>query len=348
MPPRSPGESSSGPWNDRPVGSGRMKRTRHSGFPDLPTLIVGLRSALQESGHGARGLTVLSRKRSARASTFPSEVVTCRTARGTTLRLFCKYASGYTHTGRDPRQGVSYEVQVYRNILEPLRSTTPRFCGGYTDPATGAAWLFLHYVEKSTPMRNKADPAIFLGAAARWIGRFHAAHEGKGAPAALPFMVAYDAKYYLGCARRTALYANGLHRKYPWLKSLCRSYEDLVDLLTHPRTVIHGEYEISNILTRNRKVYPVDWEAAAIGAGEIDLANLTCNWRPKTIAECEREYSRARWPDGPPPEFEQRLGAARLHYCFRWLAGRPDWTTHNSSSGWFRALHTAGEQMGLI
>jgi hypothetical protein len=197
-------------------------------------------------------------------------------------------------------------------------------------------------------MRNRADPAIFLGAAARWIGRFHAAHEAKAATASLQFMVVHDAKYYLGCARRTSLYANGLHRKYPWLKPLCRHYEDLVDLLTHPRTVIHGEYEISNILTGNRNVYPVDWEAAAIGAGEIDLANLTCDWRPETIKECEREYCRTRWPDGPPPEFHRRLGAARLHYCFRWLAGRRDWTTQKSSSSWFSTLRAAGEQMGLI
>ncbi len=325
-----------------------MKRTRYSGFPDLPTLTFGLTSALKESGHSARGLTILARRRSSRASTFPSEIVTCRTDGGTKLRLFCKYASGYRHTGRDPRQGVGYEVEVYRNILEPLRTTTPCFCGGYEDPTTGAAWLFLQYVEKSIPMRNRADPTIFLGAAARWIGRFHAAHEGKAATASLQFMVVHDAKYYLGCARRTSLYANGLHRKYPWLKPLCRHYEDLVDLLTHPRTVVHGEYEISNILTRNRKVYPVDWEAAAIGAGEIDLANLTCDWRPETIKECEREYCRTRWPDGPPPEFERRLGAARLHYCFRWLAGRRDWTTQNSSSSWFSTLRATGEQMGLI
>jgi hypothetical protein len=325
-----------------------MKRTRYSGFPDLPTLTFGLTSALKESGRGTRGLTILTRRPSSRASTFPSEIVTCRTDGGTKLRLFCKYASGYMHTGRDPRHGVGYEVEVYRNILEPLKTTTPRFCGGSADPTTGGAWLFLQYVEKSTPMKNTADPTIFLGAAARWIGRFHAAHEGKRANTPLSFMVAYDAKYYLGCARRTSLYANGLHRKYPWLKPLCRYYEDLVDLLTHTQTIIHGEYEIANILTRNHRVYPVDWEAAAIGAGEIDLATLTCRWRVGTIRECEREYCRARWPDGPPPEFERRLAAARLHYCFRWLACRREWTRHKSASGWFSALRATGEQMGLI
>ncbi len=325
-----------------------MKRTPKSAFPDLGTLTRVLTSVLQRNGCVRNGLTVLARRASPRASTFPSEIVTCRTDKGKRLRLYCKYSSGYMHTCRDPRQGIAYEVEVYRNVLTPLRTTIPRFYGAHTDPKTSGTWLILEYLEKSTPVSYTSYSIDFLNAAARWAGRFHAANEARLRSHGLPSLVRCDAEYYVGCARRTLLYATGLHGRFPWLRTLCRRYEELVDLLVHPLTVIHGEYEIDNLLTRNGKIYPVDWEAAAIAAGEIDMANLTSGWPKGTIRKCEREYQRARWPDGPPPEFEQKLGTARLHFLFRWLAGRREWTRDKTWSSWFTDLHSVGEQMGLI
>jgi hypothetical protein len=63
-------------------------------------------------------------------------------------------------------------------------------------------------------------------------------------------------------------------------------------------------------LDEHPAIYPVDWESAAVAAGEIDLAALTEGWPPGFVEQCELEYQRARWPEGPPTGFERRLAAA--------------------------------------
>ena len=68
----------------------------------------------------------------------------------------------------------------------------------------------------------------------------------------------------------------------------------------------------------------MDWESAAIGAGEIDLASLTDGWPTEIAESCEREYAAARWPQGPPPEFAERLALAKLYWGLRWLGNTPD------------------------
>jgi len=112
-------------------------------------------------------------------------------------------------------------------------------------------------------------------------------------------------------------------------------------------TIIHGEYYPKNVLYRDGIIYPVDWESAAIAAGEIDLACLTDRWPADTVRECERAYQQSRWPDGAPAAFAQRLAAARLYIHLRWLGDRPEWTTRQQY--WrFDHLRSVGEQLGLI
>ena len=119
-------------------------------------------------------------------------------------------------------------------------------------------------------------------------------------------------------------------------------------MLASPRTIIHGEYYTNNALIRNRLIYPVDWESAAIAAGEIDLAALAERWPRAIVQECEVEYQRARWPAGAPPEFERRLSAARRYLHFRWLGERPDWTLREKSFWRFDQLFQTAQRMGLL
>ena len=184
--------------------------------------------------------------------------------------------------------------------------------------------------------------------AARWIGRFHAANEARLSSTPLPFLNTYDSAYYQGWARRTSLFAGPVQQRFPWLTTLCeRSQVAISLLLAPPVTIIHGEYYPKNVLYRAGIIYPVDWESAAIAAGEIDLACLTDRWPAETVRECESAYQQARWPDGAPAAFAQRLAAARLYMHFRWLGDRPEWTTHQQY--WrFKYLRAVGEQLGLI
>jgi hypothetical protein len=317
-----------------------------SEFPNLPKLTAGLKSALSANG---RVTGVLDREPALTASTFPSEIVTCRLNHGAQLRLYCKYAVGYNHDSHDHRRGLAYEATVYSKFLQPLQATAPKFYGVHTDPRTGETWLFLEYLDKSVPVNQMPDLTPLMAQAARWIGGFHAANEARLASAPMPFLVAYDADYYLGWARRTSRFAGRLHRRYPWLETVCRRFEELVDLLlSQPATVIHGEYESDNLLFRDGMIYPIDWEAAAIAVGEIDLARLTWGWPTEIVKKCEIEYRLARWPEGPPADFERTLAIARLYLPLRFLGDRPEWTIDESSSELFEELHSAGRQLGFI
>lgn len=337
-------------------------------FPDLPALTRGLAKVLNGNGRthsaskGARRamagapVKVLHRKPLVPTMTFPTEIVTCRTADKGLLKLFCKYGAGHDHNAYGHRGGVAYEASVYREILQPLNSSTPCFYGSFQNQARHDAWLVLQYVDHGNLLRDitpdlKTRPQpTAIGLAARWIGHFHAAmsgHETRSLPA---FLNIYDAQYYNGWIRRTHKLTKPLHRRFPWLPKLCkRSGELLAPLLEPPFTVIHGEYYQNNIVIRNRTVYPTDWESAAVAAGEIDLAELIEGpWAAGLVKQCKREYQQARWPDGSPPGFEQTFQAAQLYLHFRWLGERADWTLREESRWRFQELRSVAGRLGLV
>ena len=317
-------------------------------LPGLEALKIGLNCAFRSCSSGESDVVVLRREPSIRASSFPSEIVTCRLADGTQRALLCKYAAGYNHKCYGHRSGVAYEAEVYRRVLKDLPLTSANFYGASTDPCAGEFWLILEYLANAVRVTKTPEPCA-MGLAAQWIGRFHAVNEKrlKYAPE-LSFLHTYDREYYLGWARRALLFAGPMLGQFSWLDTLCRRFEAIVDsLLAVPRTIIHGEYYPGNVLFRAGAVYPVDWESAAIAPGEIDLASLTERW-PEICEECEREYKLARWPKGSPAESDWRLAAARLYLAFRWLGDRAAWTT-DKTLGWrFEQLRSAGERLGLI
>jgi hypothetical protein len=320
-----------------------LQRT-HSGTPDLQTLTAVLKSLLIENGPCKGELSIVHREATGQG-TFPKEVVTCSLGDGREVRLFCKYEMGYHHDAFGHRGGVALESAVYRELLPPLALSTPWLYGVYEDTSSGQVWLVLEYLEESVRVKKSPDPTA-MGLAARWIGRFHRASEVRLQGTEIPFLRSYDAEYYLGWARRTSQYAGDWHQRFPWLQSLCESFEEVViTLLSAPPTVIHGEYYPKNILFRDGNIYPVDWESTAIAAGVIDLASLIEAWPQDIAHQCALAYQEARWPDGPPNGFERTLCAAQLYLHFRWLGDSSNRTT----SGWrFEQLHSAGRRLGLI
>jgi thiamine kinase-like enzyme len=83
-------------------------------------------------------------------------------------------------------------------------------------------------------------------------------------------------------------------------------------LLEPPLTIIHGEYYGRNILVQDGVIYPVDWELAAMAAGEIDLASLTDQWPSSITEQCEVAYQQARWPQGTPASLKATCCCAAL------------------------------------
>ena len=324
-------------------------------FPDLPALADGLTAVLHDSALTGSRVTILNRKPLLPAMTFPSEVLTCRLRDGNELRLFCKYAAGRNHNAHGHRGGVSYEAAVYEGLLQDLPVRIPKFYGAFRNGRAGQTWLILGFLEEGKLLRDvhldldhKPQPTA-IGLAARWIGRFHALTVARPTQRPLPVLNRYTPAYYRGWAERTRRFAGKLHRQYPWLEPLCRRAGELLDpLQAAPQVVIHGEYYENNIVVCGRRIYPTDWESAAIAPGEIDLAALTDgSWRAGLVRQCMTEYKRARWPEGAPGSFQSTLEAARIYLHFRWLGERPDWSTRQSARWRFEELRCAAERLGL-
>jgi len=317
----------------------------HTALPKLPKLKTVLASIIAENRSSTEQLRITRRER-LNLGTSPKEIVTCELADGRIIRLFCKYAAEQNHTAYGHRRGVVHEVGVYSKLLQSMPVSTPSLQGFYTDGAAGEIWLILEYLDGGVCVTTATEPDAMV-LAARWIGQFHAAAAAHLASEAITFLKPYDAAYYHGWARRTLKYAACFLEHFQWLEPLLEQFDKVVaSLLAAPLTVIHGEYYSQNILFRDGKIFPVDWESAAVAAGEIDLASLVEGWPEETARTYELAYQRERWPDGRPRDLERTLCAARIYLCLRWLGERSEWTTADS---WrFDRLHSAGRQFGLI
>ena len=317
-------------------------------LPDLATLTAALGAVLgAETADGP--IEIVNRRPNEYASSFPSEVVTCRLRDGHELRVLVKLQGGQSHRAHGHRGDVAYEAIVYRQVLHPLTCSAPRWHGSYVDPTTGEHWLVIEYVDGAVRIADAEHSAVAMRLAARWSARFHAANEDRVATASLAFLNTYDADYYEQWAQRTATLAEGLHHRYPWLAPLCHRFGRFVEPLLGATTVIHGEYAPKNTLLLGERVCPVDWESAAIAAGEIDLASLTDgSWPPEMVKECTLEYHRTRWPAGAPSDFAVRLELARLYWNYRWLGERRDWTTDARGAKRLRNLRIVAERLELI
>jgi aminoglycoside phosphotransferase (APT) family kinase protein len=203
--------------------------------------------------------------------------------------------------------------------------------------------LILEYLPKSLRV-GKVPELKAMKLAARWIGRFHAANQERAAGAS--FLTVYDATYYAGWPQRAARFGDHLRQRFPWLATLCRRLKnEIATLVTLPQTIIHGEYYPHNVMFQAGEVRPVDWETAAIAPGEIDLATLGDGWPPHVIRHLEMEYQRARWPEGPPANFQCNLDLARIYMHLRWLGDLQEWgcDVHR-----WKSLHAVSKRLQLI
>jgi len=331
-------------------------KTPQSMLPDLPTLTARLTAALGEHDPAGRPVRVVNRKLPRFMSTFPNEIVTCKLPDGRKRRVFVKYQGGKSHISFGHRGDIPYEAEVYQRVLKALPHFRPEYLGVHTDPGTGDTALFLEYAYRNVrlsdlSLKESARQPRLMAQSARWLARFHAHEEPRVPDAALSFLKRYDAEYYRGWARRTFEFARPMQRRFSWLAELGRRGDAwFAPLLAAVPTVIHGEFYAKTVLVRERDLFMVDWESAAIAAGEIDLAALTegSGWPATLVRRCERDYQRVRWPDGAPVAFDRTLVAARVYLHFRWLGDRPESAVREKSLWRYDHLQTAAKQLKLI
>jgi aminoglycoside phosphotransferase (APT) family kinase protein len=276
------------------------------------------------------------------SGTFPKERVVCRLPEGDRHSYFCKYeaprAASHGH-----RRGVRYEAEVYRRVLSLTNATTPRFVG--THAGTGGTWLVLAFVDGSERLSDRPSDMV---SAARWLGDFHATLEGHADASELSFVTRYDVDYYRGWARRTLAHAHQHHRATPALAALCERFmDDIASFAALPATVVHGEFTIHNVLVRDGTVYPIDWESAAVGPGEVDLMCLVDRWPADVVENCARAYSASRYGTQPPTDFASRMSWAELYLHLRWLGEHPDLMLHKKRVWRLERLEEIADEWGI-
>ncbi|MGH2729137.1 MAG: phosphotransferase [Actinomycetota bacterium] len=330
---------------DRASARGEPDPESDAELPGVEDLRVALATVLAADHVSA--VSIIERSNAFFSGTFPNEVIRCRVDKGPELSLFCKYSHGYGANSYGHRGSVEYEAIVYEHVLQPLDfKGIARFYGAYREPG-GAIWLVTECVTDFLPLTWLYDPRPFQ-AAAKWIGGFHSSCE-RVVPEASAKLTKYNAEYFLGWVERTLSFGGHWQRRFPWLTYLCRRFEDVLPLLLDDSTtVIHGEFYGKNVLQRQEQIFAVDWESAAVGTGEIDLAAITEGWPDEWRPGTEEAYKSGRWPEGAPAEFSRRLDAARMYLHLRWLGDRPEWTCHPNSKWRFQQIHHHGERLGLL
>lgn len=310
---------------------------------------VALTAGLSKLMAGRRaGVTVVTRVRNEYASTFPSEIVTCRLADGREKRLFCKYGRGPGHCDEGWRGGVFYESRVYRQILQELPLPIPRLFGFLSKKDRGGPALVLEYVEDSLRLSLAPDNRALCDAAA-WAGRFHALHENRFEDRSADFPVQYTVDYFSQWSNRLLRRARSNRRWLPRLRGICRAYTKRIPLLVgRPATIIHGEFTPHNVLWRKGTAFPTDWETAVRAAGEIDLATLVEGWADNVRLSCEKRYRQARWPDRAPNSFMETLGTARLYVAIRWLAVSRQWSLGTGLTNRLATFCERAESLGMV
>lgn len=289
--------------------------------PSRAALVRGL-TAVFAAEIAARGpLRIASRRENPKSSTYVADVVLLRFADGSAERVLCKFAHGATLTPPTPHRGVAFEAAVYRDVLRELPLPLPKFWGGFTDDETGDFVLVMRFYPDSLTAAQAPDDRG-VHALVDWMAAFHEWGAPRVGDPAWVFLPRLDAALHEAWLAHTLELARLRAHERPWLERVAAAYRERIPLLAAaPVALVHGEMTTRNGLWAEGRVLPIDWETAAIGPPEVDLAVFTFDWHPEDMPEIVSRYVRARWRGTPPPGFAETLLAARLYVAFHWLFG---------------------------
>lgn len=305
------------------------------------------------------GRPVASVRRSAGAysSSFSIEDVELLFADGTSAALVLKDLSpGALLDGArrakppfllDPRR----EIETYRHVLGPYDVGAPAMLGAVVDEAGGPYLLLLEKVP-GVPLWQVGEMSAWR-AAAEWLAVTHRRLAADAAALAGPArLVRYDADYY---ARWRDRLVSALDPASGSTGSLPEAYAVVVRrLLELPATVAHGEFHASNVLVDpsrpGTRVWPVDWEMAALAPGLMDLADLTAGkWTEAERGEMAGAYRAAIGADSTAAGFEWDLDCCRLHRAVQWLSWSDDWTPpREHRQDWYAEAVAVAKRLGVL
>lgn len=305
------------------------------GEPADDRLREALRTALASTGAGMPA--AVARRRSQYRSSFPLEELSVTLEQGGELRLAFKRLA-WSELDGDARLAkprflfdAAREPAVYRTLLSLAPAGPPRYFGSTPSDDGHGCWLFLEWVD-GRELYQVGELSEWV-AVAGWLGELHASlAPGLGSHLVQARLLDHDADYYRRWIHRAQQFALGAGRSSDgarFLDWLSGRYDAAVEaLLGLPRTVIHGDFNASNVLVSGAgeavRVAPVDWELAAAGPGLLDLAALISgDW-----SEAEREQMTDAYAAvaGLPRFSPRQLDFARLALAVQWLGwAPPEW-----------------------
>ena len=270
-----------------------------------------------------------------------------RFADGSAERVLCKFAHGADFTQPTPHRGLAFEAAVYRGVLRELPLPLPKFWGGFTDDETGDFVLVMRfYPDALTAAQAPDDRGVH--ALVDWMAAFHDWGAPRVGDPAWAFLPRLDATVHETWLAHTLDFARPFVPAHPWLDGVAAAYRERIPLLADaPATLVHGELTTRNGLWVEDRVLPIDWETAAIGPAEVDLAVFTYDWHPDDQREIEARYVAARWNGSPPCGFAATLLAARLYVAFHWLFGDATECDEPRVTSHLEALRAEAERCGV-
>ncbi|MGH2773559.1 MAG: aminoglycoside phosphotransferase family protein [Actinomycetota bacterium] len=301
--------------------------------PSTQTLIEILQPGVDRHFGRPSPIENVQRIASKFSTSSPIEDLSLKTRRGRLKLIFKDLSPGrLLDEARKVRPGFVYdprrEIEVYRRVLASNPMGTARFFGATTDDEAGSYRLFVERVP-GVELYQVEDPSVWEQVGA-WLGRLHDRLEGNTEVNGLP---QYDAAWYRRWMDRAARFTSRASpQRREAIDNLAPAHESAVEKICElPSTVIHGDFNASNIVLSPRsraiRICPVDWERAAVGPGMVDLAALTIGWDERRSAQMARAYaeSNRNAREMNSQQLFHYLDCCRLHLCVQWLGWSPVW-----------------------
>jgi thiamine kinase-like enzyme len=272
--------------------------------------------------HASNEIEITALDESIHEGTFPATIVSLKTHSGEDLSLRIKYATRNDYGYH--KDAINYESKIYDEVLRNIPLSTPKLYGYSKEKFYN--FLLIEYIRDSKKIKETYPEAF--GMAAGWIAKFHDLSD----PSVYSFLKVYDDKYFITWAKRVEDLRES-NTNLDWFYNLCRYFRTNVSFLTSGKNVIvHGEFYGKNILIRNEKIYPIDWETCGAGPCEIDLAALIDGKDDNRANLAIAGYVKQRYPNGVPEDFGKRLVLAELYFKLRWVA---EWvSSHEQLETW--------------
>lgn len=293
------------------------------------------------------------------ATSAPLEEVKVETADGARRDLILKDLSRERLLGDAGKTKPEFlhlperEVETYRRILAP-EGVGPRFFGA----EAGGQWLLIEKVP-GVELWQVGELEVWEEVA-QWLGGFHSRFAGRleEVRSANPQLLDLSADWFRSWGNRAReRLADSDDTRAPYLRNALERYEGEVDsLATLPRTFVHGELYPSNVLVVRgspTRIFPVDWEMAAIGPGLVDLAALVGGWDEAEQTRLVGAYVRGG-DDGDgraedAKSLEGNLTRCRLHLALQWLGWSTGWQPPpEHAHDWLGEALELADELGLV